>query len=219
MKRLFFRISEAFLVMEYVEGVALDKRRMRGHLETIDTFVKAAKGLAAMHHMGYVHCDIKPNNILRDEEGHVKVIDFGQSCRVGTVKERIQGTPDYISPEQVKRRPVTAKTDIFNLGASLYWVLAGKPIPTLYTADHGDNSFLVDDRIPSPSEIKPNVPAALSHLTMECVMLRPEKRPADMAEVINRLELAGHVIRKEQDPNAFAKVEAKVAEELGEEGA
>ena len=82
-----------------------------------------------MHQMGYVHCDIKPNNILRNDKGEVKVIDFGQSCKIGTVKERIQGTPDYIAPEQVARRPITVQTDVFNLGATLYWALTGKAHP------------------------------------------------------------------------------------------
>ena len=53
------------------------------------------------------------------------MIDYGQSCRIGTIKERIQGTPDYIAPEQVARRPVSVATDVFNLGASLYWALTG----------------------------------------------------------------------------------------------
>ena len=59
------------------------------------------------------------NNILRDVAGIVKVIDFGQSTKIGTVKERIQGTPDYISPEQVERRPITFQTDIYNFGATV----------------------------------------------------------------------------------------------------
>jgi serine/threonine-protein kinase len=87
-------------------------------MKVIDTFIAAAQGLRAMHQMGYAHCDIKPNNILRSESGQVKVIDYGQSCRIGTIKERIQGTPDYIAPEQVARRPISVQTDVFNLGAT-----------------------------------------------------------------------------------------------------
>ena len=73
-----------------------------------------------MHAMGYAHCDIKPNNILRNDQGDVKVIDFGQACKIGTIKQRIEGTPDYIAPEQVARRPISAQTDIYNLGALLF---------------------------------------------------------------------------------------------------
>jgi len=151
--------------------------------------------------MGYAHCDIKPNNILRNEKGRVKIIDFGQSCKIGTIKERIQGTPDYIAPEQVARRPVTVQTDVFNLGATLYWSLTGRHIPTLYTVNKkGENSFLLDTRINSPSDLNNKVPAALSNLVMECVATRPQKRPDDMDQVQMRLELARHILLKNANP-------------------
>src|SRR6266498_1400419 len=156
-KALLLKVTEAFLVMELVEGLPLDVKLPRDAqgqpdlIPIIDAFIGAASGLKAMHQMGYAHCDIKPNNILRNDRGEVKVIDFGQSCRIGTVKERIQGTPDYIAPEQVARRPISVQTDVFNLGATLYWALTGKVIPTLYTVNKkGDNSFLLDTRIDTP---------------------------------------------------------------------
>src|SRR5437667_4495151 len=148
--------------------------------------------------MGYVHCDIKPNNILRGEDGKVKIIDFGQSCRIGTIKERIQGTPDFIAPEQVARRPVTIQTDVFNLGATLYWCLTGKHIPTLYTVNKkGENSFLVHDRITTPQQLNIKVPTALSNLVMDAISTSPSKRPEGMEPFITRLELAKHVLEKE----------------------
>src|SRR5207253_525045 len=142
-KSMLLKVNEAFLLMELVDGKPLDVRLPSDLMQIIDTFIQVAQGLKAMHSMGYVHCDIKPNNILRNESGKVKVIDFGQSCKIGTIKERIQGTPDYIAPEQVARRPVSVATDVFNLGASLYWALTGRHIPTLYTVNKkGENSFL-----------------------------------------------------------------------------
>jgi serine/threonine-protein kinase len=106
-----------------------------------------------------------------------------------TVKQRIQGTPDFISPEQVKCEPVTARTDIFNFGATLYWALTGKKLPTLFNIGKGENSFILDQTIPSPVEQNPAVPIPLSNLVMECVRTNPAKRPADMAELSRRLEL------------------------------
>lgn len=212
-RTLFRRITEAFLLMELVDGKTMDVRRPRNLLECVDTFIKAAQALQAMHTMGYVHCDIKPNNIIRSESGHVKVIDFGQSCKIGTVKERIQGTPDYISPEQVKRKPVSHKTDIFNLGATLYWATSGRTIPTLYTVERGDNSFLLDTRIPTPAELNKQVPPVLSNLAMECILSRPEKRPASMEAVINRLELARHILLKRENPE-HVPVDPRIEEEL-----
>jgi serine/threonine-protein kinase len=138
--------------------------------------------------MGYAHCDLKPNNILVNAKGEVKIIDFGQACRLGSVKERIQGTPDFIAPEQVKRDSITAKTDVFNFGATLYASLTGRNIPTLYTVKKGDNSFLVDDVIPSPRDVEPEVPEQLSNLVMECIRTNPSKRP-ELTDVIRRLEV------------------------------
>lgn len=196
-KTLLLKVMEAFLLMELVDGRPLDTQAAGSLVDTVDTFIQCAQGLNAMHQMGYAHCDIKPNNILRNDQGHVKIIDFGQSCKLGTVKERIQGTPDYISPEQVHRLPVVVQTDVYNLGATLYWALTGRTIPTLYTVNKkGANSFLIDARIDSPATLNPEIPAALSNLTMEMIASRKEKRPADMEVVTTRLELSKHVLLK-----------------------
>jgi eukaryotic-like serine/threonine-protein kinase len=198
-KTMLLKISEAFLVMELADGKTLDQRLPTGMMEILDAFIQAAQGLRAMHQMGYAHCDIKPNNILRNEKGEVKVIDFGQSCRIGTVKERIQGTPDYIAPEQVTRRPISVQTDVFNLGATLYWAITGKAIPTLYTVNKkGENSFLLDTRIDSPMDLRPSTPPAVNNLVMECIATKPQKRPADMDQMIHRMELGKHILLKQQ---------------------
>ena len=200
-KTMLVKVAEAFLVMELVDGRPLDVNPPRDMMDTLDVFIGAAQGLRAMHQMGYAHCDIKPNNILRNDKGEVKVIDFGQSCRIGTVKERIQGTPDYIAPEQVTRRPISVKTDVFNLGATLYWALTSKPIPTLYTVNKkGENSFLLDSKIDTPMQLNPRVPTAVSNLVMECIATSPSKRPADMDQFINRLELGKHILMKQMNP-------------------
>ncbi len=201
-KTLLLKVSEAFLIMEYFEGLPLEQGLPTDLIEVLDTFVQAADGLKAMNQMGFVHCDIKPNNILRDRHGRVKVIDFGQSCKIGTIKERIQGTPDFIAPEQVNRRPVSIQTDVYNLGATLYWAVTGRHIPTLYTVNKkGDNSFLLDATIPSPVELNPKCPLPVSNLILECVSTAQSKRPADMDAIIHRLELGKHVLAKSRDPN------------------
>jgi len=205
LKSMLLKKSEAFLLMELFEGKPLEMRPPSSMLDLVNTFIPAAQGLQAMHNMGYVHCDIKPNNILRDAQGEVKVIDFGQSAKIGTVKERIQGTPDYISPEQVERRPITVQTDIYNFGATVYWAVTGKTIPTQYTVSRkGEHSFLLDTMIASPQQLNPKTPVALSNLVMECIATNPKKRPPDMEQTIMRLELAKHVILKQMNPVASA---------------
>jgi len=198
-KSLLMKKNEVFLLMELVEGKPLDVRLPGNMMDLLDTFIQCAQGLKAMHQMGYVHCDMKPNNIMRSDKGEVKLIDFGQSCKIGTIKERIQGTPDFIAPEQVARRPISIQTDVFNLGATMYWALTGRHIPTLYTVNKkGENSFLLDARIDTPQDLNPAVPTAISNLVMECISTRPQKRPSDMDDVITRIELGKHILNKQQ---------------------
>jgi serine/threonine protein kinase len=211
-KTMLVKVAEAYLVMEMVDGKPLDVRPPTEMMDILDTFIQAAQGLKAMHQMGWAHCDIKPNNILRNDKGHVKVIDFGQACKIGTIKERIQGTPDYIAPEQVNRKPINQQTDVFNLGATLYWNLTGKHIPTLYTVNKkGENSFLLDDRIDTPMDLNPKVPQAVSNLVMDCVSTKQQKRPIDMDAVITRLELGRHIIQKGQIASNLASASAATA--------
>lgn len=203
-KNFLFKPTEAFLLMELVDGKPLDEMMPQTLIGVVDAFIRVAGGLQALHQLGYVHCDLKPINILRSRAGEVKLIDFGQTVRTGTVKDRIQGTPDYIAPEQVARKPVTFQTDVFNLGATMYVALTTKPIPTAYTVNKGgDNSFLVHDRIDTPQKLNPTVPTPLSNLIMECIATSPSKRPPGMDQVIQRLELAKHVLMKARnDPIA-----------------
>jgi serine/threonine protein kinase len=131
--RKWLKTRELVLVMEYVDGERLEDHRptdIRAHLSI---FRKVAEGLQALHAHGYAHADIKPNNILLTRDGGVKIIDFGQSCPLGHTKERVQGTPDFIAPEQVQRQVIDQRTDVYNLGASMYWVLTGKWFKTLIT--------------------------------------------------------------------------------------
>jgi serine/threonine-protein kinase len=197
-RNLLRRATDAALILELFDGVPLENHIPRQLTDIVSTFIQTAQALAALHHMGYVHCDLKPNNILRDSaSGKVKVIDLGQAAKIGTVKTRIQGTPDFMAPEQVKCEPVTAKTDVFNFGATLYFALCGKKLPTLFTLKRGDNSFLIDSKIDSPRDLNPLLPETLSNLVMECVRTNAAKRPEDMNELIRRLEIIEHTIRRD----------------------
>ena len=197
-RSLFRKVTEAGLVMELFDGLSMERRLPPSLMALVDCFIKTADALGALHALGYVHCDLKPNNILVDAARNVKVIDLGQACKVGTAKSRIQGTPDYISPEQVKCLPVTVQTDVFNFGATMYWALCGKKLPTLFNIKKGENSFLVDTAIAAPRDCNPQVPEQLSNLVMECVRTSPSRRPADMPELSRRLEIILHVMRKQQ---------------------
>ena len=188
--------TEAALVMELFDGFPMDVQPPSTVVRAVDVFLQAAEGLEALHAAGYVHCDLKPNNILVGPDGTVKVIDFGQTCKAGTVKERIQGTPDFIAPEQVKREAVTVRTDVFNFGATMYWALTGRKIPTLFNIKKDDNSFILHDKIDTPSDLNREVPDPLSNLVMECVKTSSLRRPESMGVVLRRLEIIQHAIQK-----------------------
>jgi hypothetical protein len=85
---------------------------------------------------------------------------------------------------------------VFNFGATLYWALTGKALPTLFTLKKGENSFLLDQSMPSPHDQNPKVPVPLSNLVMECVRTNPAKRPGDMADLSRRMELMGLSLAK-----------------------
>ena len=201
-KNLLFKVTDAALIMELFDGRPLEFAKPATLLGLIDIFIKTARALDSLHSLGYVHCDLKPNNILLNTEGEVKVIDLGQAARQTTIKKRIQGTPDYISPEQVQCGPVTFRTDVFNLGATMYWALTGTKLPTLYTVKKKENSFLLDARIDPPQAINKSVPDPLGNLVMECVKTSPVKRPKNMNEVATRLEVICHALAKASSPDA-----------------
>jgi serine/threonine-protein kinase len=194
-----FRTKEVYILMEAVDGLTLEQRRPTEMLEVCRIFQDTAIALGVMHRAGYVHADIKPNNILVTQQDMVKIIDFGQSCPNNTRKERIQGTPDYIAPEQVKREHITPKTDVFNLAATMYFVLTQQHVPTLIPKG-GAGMNLVDrgpTKCPSPMELNAKVPPALSGLIMNCLEQEPRERPESMTRVYERLEMAIGQIKSE----------------------
>ena len=197
LRNLLRKPTEAALVMELFDGIPLGDRDRNDVPGTVAVFLQVAEALASLNDRGYVHCDLKPGNILVGFDGLAKVIDFGQACPIGTTKPRIQGTPDFIAPEQVRCAPVTVQTDVFNFGATLYWALCGKHLPTACTVGKGENSFLFDDVMATPASICQNVPPPLSDLVMECVKTNPAKRPADLKVVARRLEVIRYGLHKD----------------------
>ncbi len=131
------KVTEAFLIMELVDGKPLDVRPPTDMMDILDTFIQAAQGAESKcTNWDGPTATSSRTTFCATDRGQVKVIDFGQSCKIGTVKERIQGTPDYNragAGETAGRS--RCRRDVFNLGATLYWNLTGKHIPTLYTVN------------------------------------------------------------------------------------
>ena len=188
-RRKFLTITELQLLMELFDGISLDAQRPASLKSLLEISCQVAEGLSALHKMGYVHADIKPNNILVNQNNECKIIDFGQSCAIGTVKSRIQGTPDYIAPEQVALGPLTPATDIFNFGASLYWCVTDRHVPTVIPKKKTGSGAMDVRTLIAPQEINPRIPPPLSRLILECVENRPTDRPRSMEELHARLQL------------------------------
>ncbi len=204
--RRMLQVRELYLVMEWIDGLTLEKARPNRLNTFLTLFQKIALGLDSLHRAGFVHADIKPINLMLAPKGVVKIIDFGQACPIRHRKERIQGTPDYIAPEQVRRMPLDQRTDVFNLGATMYWVLTSEKYPTaIRGADsRGGINLVTADRPVAPIELNDKIPISLSNLVMDCCRDNPDERPADMKQVGGRLSVVQKLWRKYRE-NARAQ--------------
>ncbi|UCE58524.1 MAG: serine/threonine protein kinase [Phycisphaerales bacterium] len=197
-KRL--QTKELVLVMEYVDGLSLEKARPNRLNTFLTIFKKVAAGLHAMHEAGYVHSDMKPTNVMIGKGGVVKIIDFGQASALDQRKERIQGTPDFIAPEQVRRMVLTRRTDVFNVGATMYWLLTSENYPTEIrgTDARGGIALTSPDNPIAPIELNDKIPLSLSKLVMECCNDNPTQRPADMKQLSARLDVVRKLWKKQR---------------------
>lgn len=201
-KKLLGGITEAALVMELVDGTPLDQLPRLPISRIIEIFLEVAHALGSLHYMKLVHCDLKPNNILIRPDGKLKLIDFGQTCKNGTVKDRLQGTPDFIAPEQVRLKAVSNLTDIFCFGATLYWALTGQRIPTLFNSSKDEWRDIKEQKFPTPRDLNPEIPEPLSRLVMWCCKVSLGSRPNDMATVITGLKTVQDALRAAAAPPA-----------------
>src|SRR6516225_4033657 len=132
-----FRIRKVHLLIEYVNGKTLDTMQRIPIPYLVQIFVRVAAGLVHMHRRGVCHADLKPNNILLSRSGDVKVIDYGLAWIKGQPKGRVQGTPEYMAPEQASRAIVNESTDIFNFGATMYRLVTWRNLPSLVDPETG----------------------------------------------------------------------------------
>jgi serine/threonine protein kinase len=143
-----------------------------------------------MHRRGVFHADLKPNNIILSKAGEVKIIDFGLAWQRGESKGRIQGTPEYMAPEQVKQRIVNERTDIYNFGATMYRLVALRlPPPSLVEgSDLQLDSRRRADLLKPVNECNPEAPPELCDLIHRCLASAPAKRPEKVTEIQEALE-------------------------------
>lgn len=123
--------EQPYIVMELLVGGRMDKlfrERAMDEAKALDIAIDVTEGLIATHEKELVHGDVKPSNILLDETGTAKLVDFGMVRLGGDVSsEGLAGTPYYISPEQAQNQKIDFRSDIYSLGATLFHALAGRP--------------------------------------------------------------------------------------------
>lgn len=130
-----------YLVMEYVEGLSLDKyiRNITGPIpEEVAKaiMVEVLKAMSYAHQEGVIHMDLKPANIMVADNGDIKVLDFGIATEKGESNYKVMGSPLYMSPEQVKGKGIDSTSDIYSLGVTLYQMItAQEPYPSNISKD------------------------------------------------------------------------------------
>jgi len=188
-----------FIVMEYVQGTELKVLMSEGKKiplkVAIDYIQQTCRGLAYAHQQGFVHCDIKPQNLMVSDEKVLKITDFGISRALDSVTREEQtdvvwGSPYYISPEQAAGKAPSPATDIYALGVVAY-ELFSKKLP-FEAENSAELARMHRMEIPRPLiEVDPHVPHELNRIVMRCL----EKDPVDRFETAGKLEEALSRIR------------------------
>ncbi len=213
--------SQEYLVVEYIKGrtlrVLLEERAphplpLEGALPIT---IQICDALAYCHEHGVFHRDIKPENIMIEENGNVKIIDFGIALLEGARRVTWRGlsgtvgTPDYMAPEQLKGERGTAASDIYAVGIILYEMLCGR------TPFDGENVFAVMNQHvsqdpPSILDYNPNIQPSLATVVMKAIRRDPEKRYSSMREMLHDLQYLSevkpvHYIPEKQQENNWTR--------------
>jgi hypothetical protein len=174
----------SYYTMELVDGGDLSERTPMPWQQACSLIYDVCSALALVHSRRLLHRDVSPRNIRCTKDGQAKLIDFGALVPMGP-GETIVGTPQFIAPEVVYHAVLDARTDLFSLGATLYYALTGRsPYPV--------KEFLElieawEKKPQPPSRIAPDVPATLDALVLALVSVEPASRPRSAFEVMQHL--------------------------------
>lgn len=189
--------GQPVITMELLSGGTLkDRVAARGPLpidEAVSAVLDVVAGLDAAHAAGVLHRDVKPSNCFVDEDGSVKIGDFGLSIstlardvRHALVESGFQGTPQFAPPEQLRGEPLDCRADIYAVGATLFELLTGRPP---YEARNLRDlvAQVTDAPVPSVRTWRPEVPRELARVIDACLAKTPSGRPATYADLAERL--------------------------------
>ena len=206
-----------FLTMELVRGKTLSRIIPRSGLPAARFFeiaIPLADALAVAHRKGVIHRDLKPGNVMVTDDGRVKVLDFGLAKQIRMVNGHpsdseaptlvlatepgtVLGTVGYMSPEQVRGKPLDSRSDVFSLGAVLYEMATGR---RAFAAESGPDTLSAILRdTPSPLDIeRPDLPRHLGRIVRRCLEKSPDRRFPSGGEVRNELEDLAREIDEER---------------------
>ncbi len=173
-----------FIVMSFIEGqtltAMLKKERVLPIGRVLDLFDGVLKGLSVAHEKGIIHRDIKPSNILITPEGSPKIVDFGIAKKVdkekgSTKTTELAGTAYFIAPEQALGKEIDNRSDLYSIGASMYYVLTG------HFPYNGKNTIEIiqkhiNDPVPNPAKFRPELPNWLSMAIQKLMSKNPDDR-------------------------------------------
>jgi eukaryotic-like serine/threonine-protein kinase len=189
--------SQIYMVMEWVDGrllrKILDEKKVLPPERAVKIAIGVCDALSYIHSHGVVHRDLKPENIMVDEKDNVKLIDFGIAGQAGARRltfaklSQVMGTPEYISPEQVKGKRGDGRSDVYALGVMVYEMLTGK------APFQGPNPFaIMNDRLLNnpipPREINPDISPELQEIIYRAIERDPKNRYANAHEMKLDLE-------------------------------
>jgi len=198
-----------YITMELVEGRSLQALLDGGQTfptaRVIRILEQTCSALQFAHERSIVHRDIKPANLMLTADDTVKVTDFGTAkiLQMGTVQQttHVMGTPSYMSPEQVKGKPIDGRTDIFSLGVVLYEMLTGeKPFPgqSITTVIY---KIVNEEPIP-PRQLNPSIHPGLNQIVLRALAKEPEERYQSCRELLEDLRNYRALGGNERNPDA-----------------
>ncbi len=199
--------GQYYIVMEYIEGKHLKELiKKRGKLtvsEVIDIMLQITDGLSVAHDSYIIHRDIKPQNIMIEENGMVKITDFGIAMAMNaaqlTQTNSVMGSVHYLPPEQANGKGSTLQSDIYSMGILMYELLTGK-LP--YRGDNAVEIALkhLKESLPSIKEELPDLPQSIANIIIKATAKNPKNRYEDAREMHEDLQTCLEDSRKSEEP-------------------
>lgn len=212
------KAATPYFIMEFFPSGSLRTRLMSkdpSHKQFLKEkaktiFKQAATGLAYMNASGFVHCDVKPDNILANALGQTKIIDFAITKRIRTGfldrlfrKKLIQGSATFMAPEQILGQPLDGRADIYSFGVTMYEMVTGRP-PFRAASKNELYAKHIREKATTPQSYNPDVTDEFAALSLKMLAKKKEDRPRSFHEILmelQKIKVFKSVQETEDDPN------------------